>query len=321
MTAAALSAPLSTARADALVVLARHAKSFAFAGRLLPRSVRDDAAVVYAWCRRADDEVDERGGGLDVLAALARELDGAPAVEAFLEVAHRRGIPLEYPRELLAGMEMDVRGVRYESVDDLLLYAWRVAGTVGLMMAHVMGVRDEAALRHAAHLGIAMQLTNVCRDVDEDWRRGRLYLPAALFAQHGVAIPLDPAPAPSPSASPAPSPSTPFPPEARAAAIAAVRELLALADRFYASGDAGLPMLPGRCALAIRAASRIYRAIGTRLARRGHDPFQGRASVPLSGKLGHAAVALLRSPPALVRPFRPIAPGRVLRFPDDILPL
>ncbi len=94
-------------------------------------------------------------------------------LDAFQQVVFERKIPIEYPSELLAGMAMDAEGVHYETLSDLLRYCYRVAGTVGLMMCHVLGVKDDRALIHAAHLGMAMQLTNVCRDVIEDWERGQ----------------------------------------------------------------------------------------------------------------------------------------------------
>jgi phytoene synthase len=157
-------APTAVARA----VIAHHSRSFALASRLLPRQARDDAAVIYAWCRRADDAVDAPRADRGEVARLTAELEAAyagaaeePLLAAFGQVARARAIPLAYPSQLLAGMAMDLEGARYASVEDLIGYAWRVAGVVGLMMTHVLGVDDDAALVPAAHLGIAMQLTNV----------------------------------------------------------------------------------------------------------------------------------------------------------------
>jgi 15-cis-phytoene synthase len=305
-------------------ILAGRSLSFRLASRLLPRDVRDDAAVVYAWCRRCDDAVDERPPEEHdaALALLRRELDelyagralADPIADAFAEVVRRRGIPEAYPSELLRGMEMDVRGVRYETLEDLLLYCHRAAGTVGLMMCHVMGAAHPAALRRAAHLGIAMQLTNVCRDVHEDWLRGRLYLPAALLEEEGVGFVARAAGGPVPAGvGPALAP--------------VVRRLLGEADRFYRSGDLGLSELPWRCALAVKAARLLYAAIGARIARQGHDVFTGRAVVPGARKLllvGRAAAGAVASLPGRLRgrssPALLPAPTRT-RFPDDVLPL
>jgi 15-cis-phytoene synthase len=251
------------ARAQARQSLAQHSKSFALAGKLLPPDCRDDAAVIYAWCRRCDDAIDlaDPPARAAALLRLRRELDAIlagdaqsdPTMAAFQEVMHRRAIPERCPRELLEGMRMDVEGTRYATVDELLVYCFRVAGTVGLMMCQVMGVNDPRALRRAADLGIAMQLTNICRDVAEDWDDGRLYLPRELISGGRVT-------------------------DLRAAAVArAVQELLARADGFYRSGDQGLAALRFRCAVAIRAARLIYSDIGRVIARRRHDVTAGRA--------------------------------------------
>ena len=261
--------------------LARGSKSFALASRLLPPRIRDQTALVYAWCRRADDAIDLTAAGAqaEALARLEAELDAIyagrvtdPVLAGFAAVVADRAIPRAYPEALLAGMAMDVAGTRYRTVAELELYCWRVASVVGLMMSHVLGVTRDDALVEAAHLGLAMQLTNICRDVAEDWERGRLYLPDELLAAHGVA--------------------------------GAVAELLAIADRHYRRADRGLAALPWRSALAVRAARRIYAAIGGRIAARGHDVTAGRAVVSTPAKLWHAGVAVIAAAAE--------APGRAL---------
>ncbi len=298
-------------------VLAANSKSFALAARLLPRGMAEDAAVVYAFCRRADDAIDraplrEQPAALQALRAQvdAAWSHAAPAdalLSALQEVARRRQMPRAYFDELLDGMEMDVRGQDYATLDELLGYCHRVAGTVGLMMCHVLGVRSAKALRHAAHLGIAMQLTNICRDVVEDFALGRLYLPRAGFK--GAVLP-----------------GGQFPERLQFPAKLAVRALLAEARRYYASADEGLRLLGWRPALAIRTARLVYAAIGDRLEAIDCDVLAGRAVVPLWRKLWLAARAfaagLLELPrrlPALHVPHQ--IPEVVLRFPDDVLPL
>lgn len=264
----------------ARAVLARQSKSFALAALLLPRRCRGDVAVLYAYCRRADDAVDEappeeRG---ERVAALFAELTsiyaGTPQEDTLLvefqRVVRQHGIPEAYPRALLEGMRSDLGPVRITREAELLLYAHRVAGVVGLMLCHVFTLRDRRALVNADHLGIAMQLTNICRDVQEDFRRDRVYLPAELLCAAGV---------------PALAPPRGELTQARAELATAVRSLLGLADRYYASGDAGLAALPFRVALAVRAARLIYAAIGGELGRRGYDVTAGRAVVPLWRKL------------------------------------
>jgi phytoene synthase len=238
-------------------VIAYHSKSFALASKLLPAGARDDAAVLYAWCRRADDAVDGDAPAHDVIDVLTNELTDAyahrtrdPLLSAFGKVVRRRGIPRIYPRELLEGMAMDLRGTEYATLEDLILYAWRVAGVVGLMMTHVLGVDDDAAVIPAAHLGIAMQLTNICRDVAEDRARGRVYIPRGMTT----------------------------------------RELLAVADRYYRSADRGFIALPFRAAIGVASARDIYSAIGRRI-----DDSEVRAVVPRHRKLAGVALATLRT--------------------------
>ena len=291
----AVSRPPSPAVRDAWAecrrVIAQHSRSFHLASRLFPPGRRDEASAVYAWCRGCDDAIDlaPRDEHTAALAALRERLRsvyaGEPQPDAvhacFQEVAVRRRIPIEYPLELLEGMAMDVEIDSYESVDDLLLYCWRVAGVVGMMMCHVMGVSDSRAAPHAAHLGVGMQLTNIARDVSEDWERGRVYLPAewlsADLAQELRA-----------------SRGGPLPEKAGPELAQATRRLLALADRYYASADVGMGYLEPRSALAVRTARLVYAEIGARIEARGCDVLAGRAVVSTGRKLRLAARALLR---------------------------
>ena len=273
-------------------MIARHSRSFDLASRLFPRTRRDEAAALYAWCRVCDDAVDlappaGRRGAFDRLHArlhtvYANAPQDDPVFDCFQQVVQRRRIPIEYPLELLGGMAMDVEHVGYDTVDELLVYCWRVAGTVGLMMCHVMGVSDERAASHAAHLGIGMQLTNICRDVAEDWDRGRVYVPAELLdaglgrwlREHALA-PERP----------------PLPERARLGLATAVRQLLARAEHYYASADAGMAYLEPRSALAVRTARLVYAEIGRRLEARDCDVLRGRVVVPTGQKLRLAARA------------------------------
>ncbi len=279
----------------ARATIAKHSKSFALASRLLDARTRDHTAVLYAWCRRADDAIDgdlprDATDKAQIVRRLEDELTTVysrrpvePLLDAFGEVAWARAIPRSYPMELLAGMAMDAHGTRYATMCELQLYCWRVAGVVGLMMTHVFGIDDDDALVHAAHLGMGMQLTNICRDVEEDWRRSRLYLPDELLARHGaggLAGELET--------------STAIPLSAREPLARSVRELLAIADRYYVSGDRGLRALPWRAAIAVKAASNVYRAIGTRLLARDCDVTAGRAVVSKPRKLGGVLAAALR---------------------------
>lgn len=302
-------------------MIARHSKSFDLASRFLPRDRRDEVAALYGWCRACDDAVDHTPPGgqraaVEALRAQLRDIyagapQADPVLDCFQTVAARRRIPVEYPLELLAGMAMDAESTTYATVDELLVYCWRAAGTVGLMMCHVLGVSDARAAPHAAHLGIAMQLTNICRDVREDWERGRLYLPAELLPDR-----LAPWLAEHAGAGDRP----PLPASARSDLARACRRLLARAEAYYASADVGMGYLDPRSALAVRTARLVYAEIGRRIEARGGDVLQGRAVVSLPRKLRLAARALRRY--AADRRHRPacerVAPEGILRAPDAI---
>lgn len=250
-------------------------KSFAAASRLLPARVRDDATVLYAFCREADDAVDVDQGGHAAVAQLRARLDriyrGAPSElasdRALSKVVARHHLPRALLDALIEGLEWDAQGRRYESLHELQTYAARVAGTIGAMMALLMGVRTPDAVARACDLGVAMQLTNVARDVGEDARNGRLYLPAEWLREAGIdpqqwlARPL-------------------IEPGIRRV----VRRLLDAADVLYARVDAGIAALPPACRPGINAARYVYADIGRMVKRDGCDSVSRRAVVSASRK-------------------------------------
>lgn len=282
-------------------ILARGSKSFSAASLLLPASIRGHAAALYAFCRVADDAVDgqdEAGvggdeGGLPAVARLKRRLDliyagtpqDDPVDRAFSATVAQCGIPRQIPDALLEGFAWDATGHAYPDLSEVRAYGVRVAGTVGLMMCLIMGRREPRVLARAAELGVAMQLTNIARDVGEDARNGRLYLPGDLLAQAGV----EPA---SFLANPLPSPGL----------AAVVQTLLTEADRLYERADQGVPWLPARCRPAIRAARLIYADIGRVIAGRGYDSVRARAATSRARKLWLS----LRALGVLLRPARPL---------------
>ncbi len=276
-------------------VIAEHSRSFDLASRLFPRERRDEVAALYGWCRHCDDAIDlvPVEAQPTALEGLRRSLGDVysgvpqadPVLHCFQEVVRRRSIPIEYPRELIEGMAMDVEGRRYADLDSLLLYCWRVAGTVGLMMCHVMGVTHPQAGIPAAPLGIARQLTNITRDVVEDWERGRVYVPASMLDERLAVWTGERLDQES---------REPLPEWARPALADSARALLSLADRYYASADAGLAHLEPRSALAVRAARLIYADIGRSIARRDYDVMRGRAVVSGRRKAWLVLRALLR---------------------------
>ncbi len=303
-------------RIDCHAVLAQHGKSFAMAVSLLGATQADRAACVYAYCRRVDDAIDccPPEQTRRALARLAHELDmiyqddapSAPEQRAFRELAISCQLPKRYPLELLKGMAMDVNKRSYETLPDLLLYCHRVAGVVGLMMCHVFGIERETALLQAAQLGIAMQLTNICRDVAEDYARGRLYLPRALLRAAGA-----------PRSLLNGSGSLPTDAASRSALARVTGQLLRVADAFYRAAEAGIDALPFRAGLAVRVARRLYAAIGSELVARECDPGLGRAVVSRGKRRWLVALAvgehLLSAPRLLLSRSRARAAARLPR--------
>jgi len=269
---------------DAGAVIRRHSKSFSLAARLLAPAARSRAERLYAWCRTADDAVDKapnRAEAVRALAELRADLEAvyegrtasAEAGMLLTAIVAETNMPRDYPEALLDGMAMDLDGVSYRTLDELLPYCHRVAGVVGCMMCHALGVSDDRATLHAAHLGIAMQLTNIARDVAEDWSHGRLYLPLEWLNA-------------------VPDPNELLDDDAVAPAV---ERLLREADRYYASGNEGLKFLDRRSRFAVRTASRVYAAIGAEVRRRGCRPSAGRAIVSRSHKLRLVSSAAVSS--------------------------
>ncbi len=262
--------------------IAAHSKSFYLASLLLPTSARSASWSLYAFCRRADDAVDnadpskQRMQRVDALRARLDRVfddrpDDSPIDRAFATVVQTYGIPKELPLELLAGMEMDARGLRVESREDLVLYCFRAAAVVGLMMTCVMVPREQrnASLwLRAANLGVGMQLTNIARDIGEDARMGRLYVPDEWLRDLG-------ADRQEVLRATAPTDAT----------RAVTDRLLRAADEHYQRADHGVEMLPRSCRIAIACSRLIYSSIGQRIRQNDSDNIRKRAYVPLWQKL------------------------------------
>lgn len=257
--------------AEAVATLSVGSKTFRLASRLLPPAALSWGAIVYRFCRRVDDAVDEApspDAANQALAALRSELDGGPGADAPMQLFAQfcagdpvlRGAALA----LMDGVESDLTPARFESDRDLLRYAYGVAGTVGLMMCGVIGVRDPEAHPHAIDLGIAMQITNICRDVADDAALDRRYLPAERL--RAANLPIE---AGTIGISPADS----------AAVGAVIRDLLSLAELYYRSAEEGMRFIPWRTRIAMIVAARLYRQIGHKLRRNGARFETGRTVV------------------------------------------
>ncbi len=249
-------------------ILVRGSKSFVAASRLLPKRLHDRTAALYAFCRVADDAVDLGTDVEGALACLRERLDRVyagrpeedPVDRAFCDVVATCQIPRAIPDALIEGFAWDSERRRYEDETELAAYCARVASTVGAMMTLLFGARSPELLARACDLGLGMQLTNICRDVGEDARAGRVYLPLRWLREGGV----DPQALLS---SPQPSP----------ALGKVVKRVLDLADDCYRRADTGMTLYPYDCRLGVRSARLIYAEIGRMVAKNGYDSVTRRA--------------------------------------------
>jgi phytoene synthase len=260
----------------------RHSRSFSFASRLLPAAKRADVERLYAWCRWCDDGVDTAAAPQEALEFVDQAAEDVRRITAgtspvapeslwLAELVGRHALPIEAASALLEGMRSDLTPAAGFHEADLWRYCFRVAGAVGVLMCPILGLEDRRHLPHAAALGMGMQLTNIARDVAEDWRRSRCYLP--IEWTDGLR----------------PDSGPPDPARVRRG----VRTILEVADGYYTAGEAGIAALDADSRLAVRAAARIYHAIGTRIRRRGYEVLDERARVSTIAKFGLFAGAML----------------------------
>lgn len=282
----------------------RHgSRSFYAASRLLPASVRDPALALYAFCRLADDAVDLQTAKADAVLRLHERLDlayrgtprNAPADRAFAAIIEGFNMPRALPEALLEGLAWDAMERRYDSLSDLRAYSARVASAVGVMMCVLMRARDPHALARACDLGVAMQLTNIARDVGEDAREGRLYLPTEWLTEARI-VPDDFL------ADPRMSPEI----------GALVRRLLREAEALYIKSEAGLHGLPIKSRPGIFAARFVYAGIGKAVRRNGFDSIAARARTTSTQKLGWLMLATMRAAASVAMPKNPVIYARAL---------
>lgn len=282
-------------------------KSFAAASLFFSKKQKEAAWRLYSWCRYCDDQIDDvpRSAAVVRLQELRAELQAGAASSAFVfrelaRVSNENLIPIEYPEHLLRGMQMDVNGRTYDTLAELEEYCFCVAGVVGLMMCHVMGVTSDQALRHAVALGNAMQLTNICRDISEDFSKGRVYLPLQWLHEAGVPA------------------EELLQPRYIQRLIEVQEMLLHRADELYREGYDGLRYLSFRSAWAVLIAGLVYGAIGSKIRKssgRGLDQriyVTGLEKIILIGKATSVLLRLWVSARLGRNSFR--APQKVWRF-------
>ena len=267
------------ASTQAIETLAIHGKSFHFAGAFLSRLQLQQAARLYHFCRCIDDIADESDCAVtayEELHLLKQQLaindaSDNPMLNDFKRLQAELQLPITWPNALIDGVLADTKPFKIEQQADLIRYAYQVAGVVGLMMCPIIKASDRGH-PFAVDLGIAMQLTNIARDIFEDARLDRCYLPvewcnctpADIIANESGT---------------------------QEKVKLAIKRLLDLAEHYYASGQVGFHFLPLRSRLAIAIASRVYRHIGTQIRRRDYCYWQGRVFVPLFTKVGLAVSA------------------------------
>lgn len=255
---------------------ARGSKSFYFASAFFPRELAQAAHAVYWFCRTTDDLVDlapSQEAGRARLDAWESEFASAvegsmvsnPVLQLFALTLRDFRIPAQYAFDLIAGVRMDLGPLRYENFGDLRLYCYRVASTVGLMMSHVIGF-DGPALPYAEDLGVAMQLTNILRDIQEDLRMGRVYLPASELQEfHCRVEDLE---------------AGRRTPEFRRL----MQFQIARARGYYRRAEPGIAMLRAEGRFAVHIAADVYERILNRIEAMDYDVFERRAIVPASEK-------------------------------------
>jgi phytoene synthase len=259
---------------------AHYSKSFYLSTRLLPRRKQWATFALYGFCRHIDNLTDNPRARTEKelvreLNFLESELKTAyrtgesehPIIGPYISVAKEFGIAKEYPLDLIKGVHMDTHKNRYETFDELYLFAYRVAGVVGLMMTPLLGYNNPEALEDAEKLGIAMQLTNILRDIKEDKDMDRIYIPQEEIRMFGLE-------------------EKHFFEENMSDNF---RNLMKFqvdrAHQYYDEADRGIKMLDRDAQFAIYSASKIYRGILKKIELRNYNPFQGRVFVPQSRKL------------------------------------
>lgn len=277
--------------------------SFHAASKLLPASVRDPALALYAFCRLADDEVDEGNNKARAVLDLRSRLDlaysgmpcDAPEDRAFAAIVAEFDMPRALPEALLEGLAWDAMERRYATLSEVRDYSARVASAVGAMMCVLMRVRNRDALARACDLGVAMQLTNIARDVGEDARASRIYLPTDWLDDAGISVEDFFA---NPQASP----------DIRRI----VRHLLAEAHRLYIRSEAGIGALPLQARNGIFAARYIYDGISAAVRRNAYDSVSMRARTTKTTKIARIGLAAVRTVGTVILPKSPVIYARPL---------
>lgn len=268
-----------------------HSKTYHFSTRLLPPEVRPHVYALYAFMRYADEIVDNPHGSSleeqhatlddfenETVAAVTGESPVNPVLHAFSNTVRARGIELETIADFIKSMKMDTHDFRYPTYEDLEVYTYGSAAVVGLMMCRAIGVEDEAANPHAEALGVAMQLSNFLRDIKEDWKRGRIYLPLEDLECFDY---------------------TEKDLEAEVVDdrfVALMKFEIDRARKLYEVADEGMKYIPRGRRYPVKVARELYAAILDRIEAQNYDVFSQRAETSTAYKLRVAAGRAVREP-------------------------
>ena len=285
-------------------IIKKGSHSFYAASQILPKKVRDSAIVLYSFCRIVDDAIDDSQAKLLSLKKLFVRLEkvylGKPENHAsdrcFAELVRFYEMPKALPMALLEGMQWDAEGRKYKSLSELRSYCARVASTVGVMMCVLMRVRDKDILARACDLGVAMQLTNIVRDIGEDARSNRIYIPTDWLKEKNIDL-KDFLRSPKPSK--------------ELASIA--KRLLEEASRLYKRSESGLFGLPTSCQPGIYAARYIYEGIGAHIESVQYDSINQRAITSKSEKITLLAFSFLKTLSSKILPVSAVVHAPALR--------
>ncbi len=267
-----------------------YSRSFYAASLLLPRHRRWGTFAIYGFCRYVDNMIDKpRARNIDEIRTemedLRTELKIAyrttesehPVLSPFIITAAEFNIPIEYPLELVTGVLMDLENKSYQTFQDLYQFCYRVAAVVGLMMTHVLGYYEKAAFQYAEKLGIAFQLTNILRDIQEDKEMGRIYVPRQEMDRFGV------------------RPEDFFNENFTAAFKDLIKYQISRAQEYYRQSHPGIAMLEQSSRFSIYSAKYIYGGILNKIEKNDYNPFLGRVYVPFSSKAAIILTQIIRT--------------------------
>jgi phytoene synthase len=228
-----------------------YGKSFFWAGKFLKKEIFADCAILYAFCRVVDDLVDENKNSKNKINKFIKEYSNIKSkniiINKFKKIKEKYNIPEKFINDLFYGIKLDTKIVKIRSKKELVKYSYYVAGTVGAMMAHMLNATHPKAIKHAIDLGVAMQLTNIARDVVADAKIGRIYLPQNLLSQNIKAKDIV---------------NESFD---RTKLFSAISKIIIMSQKFYKSGNDGIKYLPSSIRYPIFLASSLYQRIGVKI--------------------------------------------------------